>query len=163
MSRPLSTSAAVDADVEAVYALFTGDDWPVVQDRHLHDGSRLVSVDRRPDGGATMVVSRRLPDGIPGFMQKFAPQDGRVTQTDTWGPDADGVRRGTWAVSFPGSPGQIVGETRIEPRAGGGCTWHVEGTVTVKIPLLGGKVEGFLAPLVEKLVSKQADVVRAEV
>ncbi len=161
MAKPLSTSVEVPADVETTWRLMTGPSWPQAQDAALHDGSTLVSSEPTPAGGATLVVSRLLPDGIPGFMQAFTPKDGRVTQTDVWEPASGGCRRGTWNASFPGSPGTIEGRTTIEPTATG-CRWHVEGSVRVKVPLLGGRIEAFLAPLVERLVDKQGEVLVAQ-
>lgn len=161
MSRPLSTAADVHVDVEATWRALTSPTWPAALDAALGDGSHLVSHADTPGGGAVVVISRRLPEGIPGFLQSFTPQDGRVTQTDTWGPAQDGSRHGTWAVTFPGSPGTISGETSVEPTATG-SRWSVRGTVAVKIPLIGGKVEGFLAPLVERLVARQAEVLREQ-
>lgn len=158
MSKPLSSRTEVPADVETVYRTLTSAAWPEALDARLKDGSTLVSSDDLPDGRHRTVQRRRLPDGIPSFLLKFAPKDGTVTQTDLWDPaGADGVRTGTWEVSFPGSPGEIKGTTRVEP-AGSGSVWLVTGHVKVSIPLVGGKAEGFLAPLVEKLVGKQGEV-----
>lgn len=159
MGTSLHTSTDVDADVATVFAVFTSAAWPQALDARLHDGSTLVSADPTDDGGTRVVFRRKLPAGIPSFLQRFAPKDGTVTQTDVWGPERDGARDGTWSVAFPGSPGQITGTTRIAPQ-GSGSRWTVDGTVTVKVPLLGGKAEGFLAPLVESLLGKQAEVLR---
>lgn len=161
MSKPLSTSVDVPADVETTWQALTGPSWPQAQDARLHDDSRLVSTAATPEGGAVVVVSRRLPDAIPGALKKFTPADGRVTQTDSWGPLVDGVRRGTWAV-MPASPAAIRGEMTIEPTAAG-SRYTVTGTVQVRVPLVGGKLEGYVAPLIEKLVGTQAEVLRDQV
>lgn len=159
MSKPLSASVEVPADVATVFAALSGPSWPATMAAQLHDGSRLVEAAPTADGGARLAVSRELPDGVPGFLSAFLPKDGRVTQTDVWGPAAGGVRRGTWSASFPGSPALISGETSLEPFPGG-TRWTVTGTVRVKLPLVGSKAEGFLAPLVEKLVRRQGEVLR---
>ena len=161
MSKPVSASVDLPVDVETAFAALSGPSWPELMAARLHDDSRLLERTATPDGGARLVVSRRLPDGVPGYLSPFLPKDGRTTQTDVWGPAVGGVRRGTFAVSFPGSPGEISGETLLEP-AGAGTRWTVTGTVRVKVPLVGGKAEGFLAPLVERLVVKQGEVLRAE-
>lgn len=159
MPTPLSTSVDVPADVEAVYAAMTGPQWPRALDAQLHDGSTLLSCEPLPGGGLRVVQSRRLPEGIPTFLLRFAPQDGTVVQTDEWGPAVDGARSGTWEVSFAGSPGEIKGRTRIEP-AGTGARWLVEGHVKVAIPLVGGKAERLMAPLIARLVARQGEVLR---
>ena len=68
MAKPLSTSVDVPADVETTWRLLTGPAWPQAQDAALHDASTLVSAEPTPAGGATMVVSRLLPDGTIGRM-----------------------------------------------------------------------------------------------
>ena len=159
MSKPLSTVVEVDADVADVFAVLTGPRWPQALDARLGDGSTLVTSEPTSDGGHRTVQSRRLPDGVPSFLLRFAPKDGRVTQTDLWAPPSGDARTGTWEVTFPGSPGEIRGETRVEPSVTG-SRWVVTGHVSVGVPLVGGKAESLLAPLVEKLLVKQGEVLR---
>lgn len=159
MPTSLSTSVVVPAAVEAVFAVLTGQGWPVALDARLRDGSALVEVVPLPAGGVRLVHSRRLPEGVPSFLRRFVPADGRVTQTDVWEPARGGVRHGTWEVALPGSPGEVRGTTRVEP-VGSGSRWVVEGTVAIGVPLIGGRAERFLAPLVEKLVTTQGEVLR---
>jgi len=162
VSRAFSAAADVPADVPTAWRTLTGPSWPQALAAALHDGSELRSAEATADGGVVLVVSRRLPDGVPGFIQRFLPKDGRVTQTDAWGPVVDGVARGTWEVSFPGSPGEIRGEMTLAPAAGR-STWSVTGTVSIQVPLVGGRIEGYLAPLAAKLVARQAEVLREQV
>jgi hypothetical protein len=107
-----------------------------------------------------LVVSRSLPDGVPGFLERFLPKDGRVTQTDDWGPAKGGTRSGTWRVEIPGAPAQLGGTMRLEPTPTG-SRYVVDGEVKVKVPVIGGKAEGFIAGMVEKLAAKEADVLRS--
>lgn len=162
MTKAFSMGVDVPADVETTWALLTSPRWPKAQDASLRDGSTLVSAAATADGGAVVVISRRLPDGIPSMLQRFAPQDGRVTQTDTWGPAGGGVRRGTWRVEFAGAPGELRGETSLTP-VDGGCRWTVDGTVKVEVPLIGGQAERFLAPLLDMLAVRQGEVLREQV
>lgn len=161
MSTKVHSQQTSGGDVETVFAVLTSQTWPARKDEALGDGSTLLRRDEKPDGGVTMVVSRALPQGIPGFLQKFAPQGGRVTQTDDWGPDEGGVRRGTWHVDMPGTPATLGGTMRIEPTPDG-SRYVIDGECTVKVPLLGGKAESFLASMVEKLGGKEAEVLRSE-
>jgi hypothetical protein len=157
MPTTLSASAQVPADVETVLAALTSEGWPQALDARLRDGSRLVRRETAPDGGLVLVTSRRLPEGTPSVLVKAT--GGVVTQTDTWGPAVDGGRRGTWTVDVPGTLGSIGGATALEA-AGTDSRWVVEGAVEVRLPLVGGKTERYLAPLVEKLVRTQAEVLR---
>lgn len=157
--KPLSASVELPCDVETAYATLTAPSWPQLMAERLRDGSMLVEAAPTVDGGARLVVSRRLPEGTPALLTALLPQDGRVTQTDVWGPAEDGARRGTWSATFPGSPAVLQGRTEVESTAAG-SRWTVAGTVTVRVPLVGGRAEAFLAPLVERLVQRQGEVLR---
>jgi hypothetical protein len=160
VSRPVHSEQTSSGDVETVFRVLSDESWAQRKDDALHDGSRVVRRDERADGGVTLVVSRELPAGVPGFLERFLPKDGRVTQTDDWGPAHDGVRGGTWKVEIPGAPARLGGTMRVEPTASG-SRYVVDGTVEVKVPVVGGKAEGFIAGLVEKLAAKEADVLRS--
>ena len=162
MAGKINVRYDLPVDVETAYAAISGDDWAPMKAKVLKDDSKLVSRDVGAGGAVTLVVARNLPDGIPGFLTKFLPSDGRVTQTDTWGPAKDGVRSGTWAADTPGSPAKVFGTMRLEP-AGAGCTYIVEGTAKVSIPLVGGKAEGIVVGMTNKLTAQEADVLRSMV
>ncbi|MGB8650909.1 MAG: DUF2505 domain-containing protein [Mycobacteriales bacterium] len=159
MAGKISVRYDVPADVETAYAAISGEGWAPAKAAALEDGSKQVSRDVGEGGAVTLVVSRNLPDGIPGFLTKFLPADGRVTQTDVWGPARDGVRSGTWRADTPGSPAKVEGTMRLEPTPSG-CVYVVEGTAKVSIPLVGGKAEGVVVGMTEKITAKEAEVLR---
>lgn len=159
MSRPVHSTHDSSADVERVHGVLSGPDWAERKAAALHDGSRVVEREVKPDGGVRLVVSRELPPGGPGFLQRFLPQDGRVVQTDDWGPSQDGVRRGTWQVVIPGLPARLGGTMRLEPTATG-ARYVIDGTIHVPIPLVGGKAETFIAEMVQKLTAREAEVLQ---
>lgn len=160
MTASLVHSAPCPTDVTTAFAAVAGEGWAARKAEVLHDGSRVVRREERPDGGVLLAVSRELPDGVPGYLERFLPRDGRIVQTDEWGPERpDGSRHGTWQVDLAGAPGKAGGTMRLEP-APDGCTYTVDGEVTVKIPLVGGKAETFLRDLLVKLLAKEAGVLR---
>ena len=160
MTRTVHSEHQSEHDVETVFRGLTDESWPVRKDAALNDGSRLVRREETAGGGVTLVVSRELPAGVPGFLERFLPQDGRVTQTDAWGPAEDGTRSGTWQVEIPGAPARLGGTMRLEPTASG-SRYSIDGEVKVKVPVIGGKAEGFIAGMVEKLAAKEAEVLRS--
>ena len=162
MAGKINVRYQIPADVETAYAAISGEQWAPTKAEELGDGSEQVSREVGEGGAVTLVVARNLPDGIPGFLTKFLPADGRVKQTDTWGPAKDGVRSGTWKADTPGSPAKVEGTMRLEP-AGSGCAYVVEGTAKVSIPLVGGKAEGVVVGMTEKITAKEAEVLRGMV
>ena len=94
--------------METVFAALSSEGWAHRKAEVLSDGSQVVKREEKPDGGVLLVVSRELPDGVPGFLEKFLPRDGRANQTDDWGPARpDGSRHGTWAAEIPGAPADV--------------------------------------------------------
>lgn len=157
MAGKINVRYPLPVDVETAYAAISGEQWAPAKAAALKDDSKTVSRVVGDGGAVTLVVSRKLPDGVPGFLTKFLPADGRVVQTDTWGPAADGVRSGTWVADTPGSPADVRGTMRLEP-APGGSTYVVEGSAKVSIPLIGGKAESLVVQMTQKLTAKEVEV-----
>lgn len=161
MPAKFSVRYDIPADVETAFAAISSEGWATAKAEALKDASTVVSR-TETGGGVTLVVARNLPDGIPGFLTKFLPADGRVTQTDAWGAAKDGVRAGTWKADTPGSPAKVDGTMRLEPTPSG-CVYVVEGQAKVSIPLVGGKAEGVVVGMTEKITAKEAEVLRSMV
>lgn len=126
----------------------------------LGDHGHVVSREPTSGGGVILRISRQLPQGAPSAVQRFLPPDGQVGHTSEWsaaGPAGD--RHGTWRVEGQGVPADITGIMRLEAD-GEGCRHIVEGTATVRVPLVAGKVERMLVELMEKLAAREAELVR---
>ena len=141
MSKDLVSRTQIPASVQQVFDLRTSEHWVDLKHDQLKDGSKLVSRTVRPDGGVDFAVSRELPAGVPGFLEKFLPKEGRAVQNESWGPPGpDGICRGTWSVDIPGAPAKLGGTATVEP-SGDGSVQIIKGTAKVSIPLIGGKAE----------------------
>jgi hypothetical protein len=122
---------------------------------HFRDGARVVQREERPDGGVLLSISRELPSGVPGFLERFLPKDGRVVETFDWtGSTGDETRRGTWRADIPGAPARLGGTLLLEPTPGG-SRYTIAGDVKVSVPLIGGRAEKFIAEMVGKLADKE--------
>ena len=161
MSKDLVSRTQIPASVQEVFDLRTSERWVDLKRDKLNDGSKLVSRTVRPDGGVDFSVSRELPSGVPGFLEKFLPKEGRAVQNESWGPpDANGVCNGTWSVDIPGAPAKLGGTSTLEP-SGDGSVQVIHGTAKVSIPLIGGKAEGFIVEMTQKLMAKEAELMVA--
>jgi hypothetical protein len=157
MSKRVRNEHEGPGEVEAVLAVLTSEDFAARKAERFRDDSRIVRRDENADGGVTVVVSRELPAGVPGFLQRFLPKDGRVVETHVWSPPQDGARRGTWSVDIAGAPASLGGTMSLTPTAVG-CRHVIEGEVSVKVPLVGGKAESFIADMVQQLAAKEAEL-----
>ena len=160
MSTSVSSTFESAADVGTVFGILTSREWVATKAERFRDGSLLKEHDQRPDGGVELAVSRELPGGVPGFLERFLPKDGRVVETFSWQPPADdGTRRGTWKADIPGAPARLGGTMRLEPTASG-SRYTIEGDVKVSVPLIGGRAETFIAEMVKKLAAKENDLLQ---
>ena len=161
MSKVLVHRTQIPATVQEVFDLRTSERWVDLKAQQLKDGSTLVSRVERPDGGVDFSVSRELPAGVPGFLEKFLPKEGRAVQNESWGPpDANGVCSGTWSVDIPGAPARLGGTATVEP-SGDGSVQIINGTAKVNIPIIGGKAEQFIVDMTQKLMAKEAELMVA--
>ena len=161
MSKQLESRTTIPATVQEVFELRTSERWVDLKRDKLNDGSALVSRTVRPDGGVDFSVSRELPAGVPGFLEKFLPKEGKAVQNESWGPpDASGRCSGTWSVDIPGAPATLGGTSYLEP-AGDGCVQVIHGTAKVSVPLIGGKAEQFIVDMTKKLMAKEAELMVA--
>jgi hypothetical protein len=89
-------------------------------------------------------------EGVPGFAKKFAGETTRAVQTEEWSSPAGG----TITIETPGKPTSINGTVTLA-EAGGRTTETLDVEVTVKVPLLGRKLESLMADLVAKGMDKE--------
>jgi hypothetical protein len=161
VSKELASRTQLPATVRQVFDLRTSERWVALKAEKLNDGSALVRRVERPDGGVDFSVSRELPSGVPGFLERFLPKDGKAVQNESWGPpDANGICHGTWTVDIPGAPAKLGGESTLEP-SGDGSVQIITGTAKVGIPIVGGKAESFIVEMTQKLMAKEAELMVA--
>ncbi|HUR15176.1 MAG TPA: DUF2505 domain-containing protein [Mycobacteriales bacterium] len=157
MPKKLDVSYDIPADVETVYAVISGEGWAAAKAERFEDESRQESRTVGAGDAVTLVVSRGLPDGIPGFLEKFLPRGGRARQSEAWGAADGGARRGTWQGEIPGAPATVGGTMALEPTATG-TLYRIQGEVKVSIPLVGGKAESFIVDMIGKLTKSEAEL-----
>ncbi len=158
MSKAVRSVFESSGSVDDVFATLTSREWVATKAERFGDGSLVKQHVQREDGSVLLSVSRELPGGVPGFLERFLPKDGRVVETFTWAPAAgDGTRRGTWKADIPGAPARLGGDMRLEPTPTG-SRYTIEGDVKVSVPIVGGKAEGFIAGMVEKLAAKEHEL-----
>jgi hypothetical protein len=97
-------------------------------------------VDHSDDGTRFMIkVSYEVKSSapLPGFAKKVLGETTSVTQTERWDRS---TKKGEVIVEPKGLPGKIRCATSLS-EAGGSSTKTFDWEVTVKIPLVGGKLE----------------------
>jgi uncharacterized protein YndB with AHSA1/START domain len=117
-----------------------------------------VSVE--PHGaGISVVVDQTQPSqGVPSFARKIVGEDIRIVQREEW----DGESQASLTIEIPGKPGRFDGRITLGPASGGkGSVETVNGEVKVKLPMVGGKLEGLIGDLLHKALTVEQRIGRA--
>ena len=137
--KKLSKKLTYDASADAVAAMLDDPAFreAVLERQRVKRGSVAI------DGDVARIEQVRSADDIPSFAQKFVGDEIVIVQTETWtsahGADVE--------LAIPGKPGEAVGTLALV-ESGGTTTETVELDVSVKIPLVGGKIEAMIADMI---------------
>ena len=137
--KKLSKKLTYDASADAVAAMLDDPAFreAVLERQRVKRGSVAI------DGDVARIEQVRSADDIPSFAKKFVGDEIVIVQTETWtsahGADVE--------LAIPGKPGEAVGTLALV-ESGGTTTETVELDVSVKIPLVGGKIEAMIADMI---------------
>jgi hypothetical protein len=118
--------------------------------RVLH---RTVTVDKDGPTASVTIDQGHATDRLPGFARKIVGDRVTMVQSESW---TDGSQ-GRITVTVPGKPGEMTGTASLV-EDGGGVTEKVDMSVTVSLPLIGGKVEGLIADMLRKALRAEHKV-----
>jgi hypothetical protein len=105
-----------------------------------------VRVEELPDG-LHVVVERDKEVELPAFAKRMFNPQNRITENTHWRRQGE-QWVGEYEVQIAGVPGEVRGKSTLAPSASG-CRYESAFQVTSRIPLVGGKLEGWVA---DKLV-----------
>lgn len=122
----------------------------------MHAVSHDVDITGSGAGMTVRVEHSRPADGMPSFARKFVGDQIQILQKETW---AD-TSTASLTVEIPGRPGEFNGGIDL---AGDddGTIETVAGEIKVKIPMLGGKLEGLIGDLLKKALTSEQRAGRA--
>jgi len=117
-----------------------------------------VAAEETPDGWE-VTLDRTLPADIPSFARALVGDHLTVRERRTWGEaDADGVRTGQFAATVDGAPVQVTGSLRLADDGEGGSELSVDGSVSARVPLVGGKVEALVRDQLLRFTAREEEL-----
>ena len=138
MSTKLQKKLAYDAPAEAVAAML--DD--VAFREEVLARQKVLRGSASIDGDLVTLEQVRSGDDLPSFARRFVGDEITIVQKETWtSPTTCDVE-----LSIPGKPGEAVGTMRLV-ESDGTTTEVVDLDLSVRIPLVGGKIESLIAGL----------------
>jgi hypothetical protein len=150
MTKRLVHRLTYPAAVEEVAAMLRDPEFREQVCREQRVVSHEVTVEHLAGGDAgtaARVTVTRVQEvrGVPSFATKLVGDRIDLVQTEAW----HDRERADYRLEIPGKPGDIAG-TAVLTHAAGTTTQTVSLDVSVRIPLVGGKVEGLVHDLVVK-------------
>jgi len=148
------------------FAAPIGDCWEMFHDPASHQakfiamGHRdlsVVSCDQT-DSTLRLVIDRLVDVEVPGFAQRIIKPTNTLRSTDEWRSNGDGTYAGNFELETKGVPIQIKGSTSLTQaqgkRASSSTLYEVRIELSVKVPLIGGKIANFS----KRIVTEQLEM-----
>ena len=117
------------------------------------------SVEITDDGSSTTVVvtQTQAMDGAPAAARKVVGSSVQIVQREVWRtggslPEAD------FSMEIPGKPGRLRGGITFRDHGDGTCEEVFSGEVKVNVPLIGGKLEGFIGDILARGLRREGRV-----
>ena len=137
-----------DAPAAEVFAMLTDPAWREKVATAQGVVSAAVTVTPEgPDGTGSRVVIDQVQNtaGLPAIAKKITGETTRAVVTEVWTTPTTG----TIEIVAPGKPTKATGTVSLE--SDGTTTRHVTDLeVTVKVPIVGGKLENLMADNIRK-------------
>jgi Protein of unknown function (DUF2505) len=156
MPRSFDLTAEYDASVERVHrALSNRDYWLDRLDASGADITTLDSMTTHPDGSVEIRTTQGMRrDRIPGWVFQFYRGDVHIVREEKWSPISGGEAHAEVVGNVPGAPATLWGKASLVPtEKGSRLEFHV--TVEIDIPLVGGKIEGFIGGKLAELIAAE--------
>lgn len=108
------------------------------------DEARLDSITLGKDGGVVVVTTQvLLSSRLPGFVSQFHRGNLEIRRAENWTPLADDRATAAITGSIAGAPVSVTGGADLSP-GDVGAHLSFAAKVTVRVPLVGGKLETFV-------------------
>lgn len=145
MPRAFEATVESPVTVEQVHRAFGDEDYWFARFEAFDVTCTLDLLRVDDDGTVTVTATQDLRHGgLPRPVAAVYPGDLKIVNTEIWQPANPGRVRGKIRVQVDGAPGSGEGLALLEPN-GNGSQLSLTGTVEFKVPLVGGRVEKYLA------------------
>lgn len=142
-----------DHTPEQVFAMLARKDFREAVCEYQGYPRRTVTITPNGQGMAVRVDQYRPATEVPSFARKLVGEEINILQEEEWTSQTDMNLQ----VSIPGKPGTMNGTVTLREHDGGTVeTVAVE--VKVNIPLVGGKLEAFIADMLLRALKAENKV-----
>lgn len=153
MSKEFVFTSELDHSVERVHAALISEEFWNSRLGASQTGAAELEV--RPGAGTVWVKMSDQMDSsvLPAVVRGVVRGPLVIERTDEWSALDGGVAQGTLEGATKGLPVTISARSELRAGASGGTVIEVRGEATVKVPVVGGQIEGLIVQLVENIVA----------
>ena len=156
MPRTFALSAHYPVSTEEILAAFADRRYWLA--RLAGSGADAATLDAMrvdPDGAISVTTTQRIGrDRLPALAAQFHPGDLEVVRTEEWSPLRNRTARSAVTGKVLRAPARLAGDAVLEP-GDSGCILRFTATVRIDIPLVGGRIEGFIGTQLGELMSAE--------
>lgn len=144
MPRLFDVRTDSPASVESIFSAFASESYWQARITEFGEGATTLDTLTVDDDDAISVTTTQDlgHDVLPGVLAKVFPGELTIVRTERWRPAADRVS-GEVKIVASGVPGSGLGAALLAP-APDGSSLTLSGTVEVRIPLVGGRIEKYI-------------------
>lgn len=140
--------------VDEAAAMYADPDYAEIRREALGATSVSSSVDGDPAGTFTVRTELSMPtDRVPEVARRFVGSSLTVHEEQSWsGPAEDGSRTGRNRLQVAGMPAGVDAAVTLAPAGDGSSTLDIDGELTAKVPLIGGRLEKAALPYISSVL-----------
>ena len=135
-----------DAPLEEVAAMLTDPSFRELVLERMHVVRGNVTV----EDGVVTLHQVQSSSGLPSFATKLVGSEIEIVQVESWRT----TEHADVEITIPGKPGEMAGTATLV-ESGGRTTERVDLEVTVRLPFVGGKIEGLVADMLGKALDTE--------
>jgi hypothetical protein len=156
MSKQINHEMKYDgATPEQVYAMLATPEFREKVCEYQRYPRRFVTITPTGAGMTVKVDQFRPATEVPSFAKKLVGDEINIVQDEVWSSPTSA----SLEVTIPGKPGEMKGSIAIAASPTG-TVETVKVDVKVNIPLIGGKIEGFIADILVRALRAETKVGR---
>ncbi len=156
MTKQILHDLTYDAPLERVAAMLGDPAFRTEVCQAQHVLSQEITIEPQGAGPKQVTVDQQqAATHLPAFAKRIVGDTIRILQEEQW----TSAEEADLSVAIPGKPGEMVGTIRLV-ESGGTTTETVDLSVKVRIPVVGGKVEGLVADMLLKALKTENRVGR---
>lgn len=160
MSTTVEAVHEYDHPVEKVFAAFTDPDFYLAKFEGIGARGVEVTACSDDDGVFSIETSREVPLDVPSALKAIVGAWTTVVQNEEWVAGDDDDYLNELDITSDGMPATMSGNMVLYATEDGGCVNEITIRIDCSIPLLGGRLERFIAESTDEQLQAEQEFIQ---